>query len=668
MHLPKHFKRINDRWCTLKKSLNFKLLAWAALSLFSISTILTYHSSSKIYAELTESAKLKSKQYAESFSQEIRIKISNAFETTRNFAKTLSQTKDKKNPLKVSREEVIRMMEIYFKDNKTIFGFNTCWEPNAFDGKDQEYKDKFPFDSTGRMIPYMTHKADGSVKIEPLVDYDKPGAGDYYLLPVKLAKDVVIPPYIYPVDGHNILMITLASPIMIDNKVYGAAGADIDLTFFQDLTDKNLTLPEGSRIIIYDQKGTIVGFTGQKNLILKNIFTEKIDNYNNISEERLKDNSKYDMLDSSNLSIVTSLNIEGTDWFIEVLIPKKAITQPIVNEILFLLLTSLGITLIALLVGYFLVQKITVNIAHLAEKLKTTAEVTKNGSNQLKEASQQVAESTQNQASAIQETAATLEEIDAMVTKSVENAKLSMEQAVQSFNIAEEGKIAVEEMRHTMNEIKTSNADIVQQIDSSNKEIESIIKVIQDISEKTKVINDIVFQTKLLSFNASVEAARAGEHGKGFAVVAEEVGNLAAMSGKSSGEINELLEKSISSVERIIKNTKEKVDILVQDGLSKVENGAIVAEKCEHILNQIVQNVSSVKNIMEDISTAANEQSKGVTNITQAMNMLDSSTQQNSNSVQQTAQQSEDLHKEAESLNSVITLLEEEVHGQRKVS
>jgi len=273
MHLPKHFKRINDRWCTLKKSLNFKLLAWAALSLFSISTILTYHSSSKIYAELTESAKLKSKQYAESFSQEIRIKISNAFETTRNFAKTLSQTKDKKNPLKVSREEVIRMMEIYFKDNKTIFGFNTCWEPNAFDGKDQEYKDKFPFDSTGRMIPYMTHKADGSVKIEPLVDYDKPGAGDYYLLPVKLAKDVVIPPYIYPVDGHNILMITLASPIMIDNKVYGAAGADIDLTFFQDLTDKNLTLPEGSRIIIYDQKGTIVGFTGQKNLILKNIFT-----------------------------------------------------------------------------------------------------------------------------------------------------------------------------------------------------------------------------------------------------------------------------------------------------------------------------------------------------------------------------------------------------------
>ena len=60
----------------------------------------------------------------------------------------------------------------------------------------------------------------------------------------------------------------------------------------------------------------------------------------------------------------------------------------------------------------------------------------------------------------------------------------------------------------------------------SNKEIQEIVKVIAEIGNKTKVINDIVFQTKLLSFNASVEAARAGENGKGFAVVAEEVGKL----------------------------------------------------------------------------------------------------------------------------------------------
>ena len=72
--------------------------------------------------------------------------------------------------------------------------------------------------------------------------------------------------------------------------------------------------------------------------------------------------------------------------------------------------------------------------------------------------------------------------------------------------------------------------------------------LISEIGNKTKVINDIVFQTKLLSFNASVEAARAGEHGKGFSVVAEEVGNLAHMSGNSAKEITQLLESSINRV------------------------------------------------------------------------------------------------------------------------
>ena len=78
-----------------------------------------------------------------------------------------------------------------------------------------------------------------------------------------------------------------------------------------------------------------------------------------------------------------------------------------------------------------------------------------------------------------------------------------------------------------------------------------ILGYIKSIEEKTKVINDIVFQTKLLSFNASVEAARAGEQGKGFAVVAEEVGNLATMSGTSAEEISKLLESSISHIESI---------------------------------------------------------------------------------------------------------------------
>jgi methyl-accepting chemotaxis protein len=94
----------------------------------------------------------------------------------------------------------------------------------------------------------------------------------------------------------------------------------------------------------------------------------------------------------------------------------------------------------------------------------------------------------------------------------------------------------------------------------TNENMADIVKSIAEIKTKTNVINDIVFQTKLLSFNASVEAARAGEHGKGFAVVAEEVGALAAMSGNASKEIAQLLDGSLSRVTVLADETKQRAD------------------------------------------------------------------------------------------------------------
>lgn len=650
----------------MKKSLNFRLLAWAATSIFVVAMALTAYSAYSIHNELFQKAELESKKYTEEIAAKIELKITEAFEVTRSFARTLSQIKDQKSPLKMNREEVIEMMKVQFLANPTIFGFNTGWEPNSFDGKDAEFASKAPWDKTGRFLPYMTRQGDG-VLLEALIDYDKEGAGDYYLMPKNLLKDVIIPPYPYPVNGKTILLITLASPVINNGQFYGEVGADMDLTFFQTLTDTK-GLPSGSRIIIYDKHGTIVGFSGDEQRLLKSIFTEKIGNYNSYTADRLTKTNEYIKLDDHNLSVLSDIQMNNETWFVEVTIPKAAIVGPIYKEIATLVGIGFAVAFLALMIGYFLIQKITGNIISLADRLKESAEVTRNGSNTVKDASFQVSSATQEQASAIQETATTLEEISAMVVKSVDNAKNSSEQANNSFEIATEGKQTVEKMRQSMDDIRLSNKQIAEQIEHSNREFEGIIQVIQDISEKTKVINDIVFQTKLLSFNASVEAARAGDQGKGFAVVAEEVGNLAAMSGNSSKEINELLEKSISKVVSTISETKKRVDGLIHAGHLKVDEGAIVAEKCGTILDQIVTNVSSVKNLMGDVTIAAEEQSKGVKNISDAMNMLDTTTQDNTKTVHQTATQSELLFKEADNLSDTILMLEEEVYGQKKAA
>lgn len=137
--------------------------------------------------------------------------------------------------------------------------------------------------------------------------------------------------------------------------------------------------------------------------------------------------------------------------------------------------------------------------------------------------------------------------------------------ASEESRIAHDGKTATEEMINAIQMIREAANKISNQTAQSNAEIQEIISIFNEISTKTNVINDIVFQTKLLSFNASVEAARAGEQGKGFAVVAEEVGKLAEMSGNSSKEISELLARSSHKVEAIISKNKESSQTLIAE-------------------------------------------------------------------------------------------------------
>jgi methyl-accepting chemotaxis protein len=157
----------------------------------------------------------------------------------------------------------------------------------------------------------------------------------------------------------------------------------------------------------------------------------------------------------------------------------------------------------------------------------------------------------------------------------------------------------------------------------NNKKMTEIINIISEINNKTKIINNIVFQTKLLSFNASVEAARAGEHGRGFSVVAEEIGNLAQMSGNSSKEIEELLLNSTSQITKILQESKEDVEYFVLKSKGSVEEGIKSSHKCRDSLNEIVEKINKLNLMVSDIHIASDEQAKGVTEISIAMQNFD---------------------------------------------
>ena len=201
------------------------------------------------------------------------------------------------------------------------------------------------------------------------------------------------------------------------------------------------------------------------------------------------------------------------------------------------------------------------------------------------------------------------------------------------------------------------------QINESNREISEIVKVIAEIGNKTKVINDIVFQTKLLSFNASVEAARAGEQGKGFAVVAEEVGNLAEMSGKAAKEITGMLDDSIQKVEDIVKNTKLRIETLIVVGKEKVQAGTVMAGRCDDVLSEIVLNVSNVNSFVSEISIASQEQAQGIREINKAIAQLDQVGHQNTSASEQASATAQDLNQQVLTLRSMVNVLNETLLG-----
>ena len=318
--------------------------------------------------------------------------------------------------------------------------------------------------------------------------------------------------------------------------------------------------------------------------------------------------------------------------------------------------------LLSFVMWFFLSRSIkSINLT--TDKLKSISKSTSDSSKEVESISESVSSSANEQAASIQETVATLDEITSQVTATADSVTNSTKKSEESLHIANEGKLVVTEMITSMEAIGKSNQDIMDEIARGNERIGGLVKIINEISQKTAVINDIVFQTKLLSFNASVEAARAGEHGKGFAVVAEEVGKLAQMSGTASTEISAILNDSIVKVNSVIEETNRNVKVLTDAGSLKVSDGMRIADKCGSVLEDIVTNAAIVKNMMTEISVASKEQEEGVRNIAAAMNQLDQATLSNNKAAAQSSESAKQLLNHSTSLQHAVIELETEILG-----
>jgi methyl-accepting chemotaxis protein len=268
--------------------------------------------------------------------------------------------------------------------------------------------------------------------------------------------------------------------------------------------------------------------------------------------------------------------------------------------------------------------------------LQSAAELSKTGT-EIGSLSQKLSAASHETDASIQSTVANMDQITAATAETTKNAENSMRKARDSQAEAAEGQNVVLEFEQAMTDIA-----------ESNKKLENIREVVRQIESKTQMIDEIVFQTKLLSFNANIEAARAGEQGKGFGVVADEVGKLAKVSGDAAEEIGKLLNESTNRVENTIAETG-----------TKAQAGQKISTVCADVFRKIARNIQELDMMITAIASAAKEQENGLKMTAATMNNLSEVSARNTEIAQQASDVAGFLQNQAESMRLNITRLEQ---------
>ena len=251
----------------------------------------------------------------------------------------------------------------------------------------------------------------------------------------------------------------------------------------------------------------------------------------------------------------------------------------------------------------------------VADSLGEAASQVACAASQVSSGAQALAGGASQQAASLQETSASLEELSPLTKRSAEGVAAARTLSSEATAAAETGQVEVDRLRHAMEGVQQSSAEIGKII---------------------RTIDEIAFQTNILALNAAVEAARAGESGAGFAVVAEEVRALAQRSATAARE------------------TAHKIEDAVRSG----REGASASQRVAQAFGVIVDKVRQVDVFVAETGTASREQSQGIGQINQAVSEMDRVSQGNAASSDESAAASQELHHQADLLRAAVERLQ----------
>lgn len=594
---------------------------------------------------------------AQKYMQQIAIteslKVQKQFDTALMAARDLGNSAWALKQARVTdRNSLDQLLALYLDNHRDFLSMSLGFEANAFDGKDAQYAGKEEQDPQGRYVRYVDRDTAGKPALHNLVDYETPGSGDYYLLPKQRKTDVIIEPYIYPYNGVDVMLTSIAAPVVVDGKFMGSVTSDFSL----DTLQKSISSIKpwgGAGYAMLLSAGNIVVSSPVKGKQGKpwegtNSFSSQVTQYD---DPILKEAA---FIQWQPVFIGNS----ETPWKLAIVVPVSMVMagawQDVMNAVALIIIS---ITVVSLVVSLIFTRKVArpvggepaeaasialsvsqgdlsrlipvgrndsgsifyalhtmqTRLHEMVGGIISAGNAIHSGSREIASGNADLATRTEQQAAAIEETASGMEQITATVKNNAENARKATTLADNATHIATEGEILVSEVVNIMSQMN----------ENSNK-----------IGEITTIINGIAFQTNILALNAAVEAARAGDQGRGFAVVAGEVRSLAQRSADAAKEIS----------------------VLIDESTQRVRQGVGLVNNAGDVMQQILTSVEDIRRVIREIVQALDEQSQGISQMTIAINEMDTTTQQNASLVQEISAAASSLEQQSEQLTQLVSV------------